>query len=193
MDDDTVKRSVEPFFSTKGLGKGTGLGLSMVHGLAAQLGGALFIHSRAGVGTNVELWLPKSNEAAVADVTTDASRSAVGRGSVLLVDDEDLVRASTADMLADLGYMVREAGSAEEALRLIVSGETFDLLVTDHLMPGMTGTQLAREVAARKPDLPMLVVSGYAESEGIAPDLPRLTKPYRQSDLAAKLAELAAD
>jgi nitrogen-specific signal transduction histidine kinase/CheY-like chemotaxis protein len=193
MDDETAKRSVEPFFSTKGVGKGTGLGLSMVHGLAAQLGGALFIHSKAGVGTNVELWLPQSDEAVSTDVTLDPSPSALGRGSVLLVDDEDLVRASTADMLADLGYTVREAGSAEEALRLIVSGETFDLVVTDHLMPGMTGTQLAREVAARKPDLPLLVVSGYAESEGIAPDLPRLTKPYRQSDLAAKLAELVAN
>jgi YesN/AraC family two-component response regulator len=75
---------------------------------------------------------------------------------------------------------------------MIDGGASFDLVITDHLMPGMTGTQLAREVGARRPKLPFLVVSGYAESEGVAADLPRLTKPYRQADLAAKLAELAA-
>lgn len=97
---------------------------------------------------------------------------------------------STADMLMDLGFEVVEAGSAEEALRLIQSRDTPDLLVTDHLMPGMTGVELAQKVRAIMPDLPVLLVSGYAEVEGIAPDLPRLTKPFRNTELAASVANL---
>jgi CheY-like chemotaxis protein len=98
---------------------------------------------------------------------------------------------STADMLGDLGYAVIEVASGEEALRLIKSGEHFDLLVTDHLMPGISGTDLAREVRSAKPDTPVLRVSGYAESEGVDPDIPRLTKPFRIDELAASLAQLA--
>ncbi len=109
---------------------------------------------------------------------------------VILIDDEDLVRASTADMLSDLGYEVREAISAEEALKSMDAGLAPDLVVTDHLMPGMTGTELAYLLRDRRPSLPVLVVSGYAETSGVAPDLPRLTKPFRQADLAAALADL---
>ncbi|MGK6325447.1 PAS domain-containing protein [Sphingomonas sp. DT-51] len=191
MDADTLRRAVEPFFSTKGVGKGTGLGLSMVHGLAAQLGGALDITSKPGLGTCIELWLPASAGVAVQfgqeEKTIEGPAAA---GTALLVDDEDLVRVSTADMLADLGYSVVEVGSAEEALRLLEDGQRFDILVTDHLMPGMTGTELARRVREHHAKAPVLVVSGYAEVEGIAPDLPRLTKPFRQADLAAKLSEI---
>jgi CheY-like chemotaxis protein len=110
---------------------------------------------------------------------------------VLLVDDEDLVRMSTADMLLDLGYTVVEAGSAAEALRLTRSGLRPDLLVTDHLMPGVSGTDLARRLRAERPDLPVLVVTGYAEGDGVAPELARLTKPFRKDELAARLARLA--
>ncbi len=191
MDEATCKRAVEPFYSTKGVGKGTGLGLSMVHGLAAQLGGALDIQSTPGLGTRVELLLPVSREAVSAMVVAAVVGSPTVAGTALLVDDEELVRMSTADMLADLGFAVVEAGSADEALRLIESGLQFDLLITDHLMAGMTGTELAREVRARLPDMPVLVVSGYAEVEGIAPDLPRLTKPFRRDDLTRSLAALA--
>jgi CheY-like chemotaxis protein len=106
------------------------------------------------------------------------------------VDDEDLVRMSTAEMLIDLGYAVVEAASAEEAMRLVEGGERFDLLVTDHLMPGMTGTDLARATRSARPDVPVLLVSGYAEREGIDPDMPRLTKPFRKDELAASLAQL---
>ena len=192
MDKATVTRAIEPFFSTKGVGKGTGLGLSMVHGLAAQLGGALIIQSRPGRGTNVQLWLPQS--ANVPEPTDPASGWATAqpmRGTVLLVEDEELVRAATSDMLAEIGYAVTEACSAEEALRLIDGGLTVDLLVTDHLMPGMTGTELAHELRGRLPGISVLVVSGYAETEGFAPTLPRLAKPFRQADLAAKLVEIA--
>ncbi|HEY8381282.1 MAG TPA: PAS domain-containing protein [Microvirga sp.] len=191
MDEATRARAIEPFFSTKGIGKGTGLGLSMVHGLAAQLGGGLMIESQPGEGTTVELWLPVSHVPAEADGSSgSAPQAQTTRGRALLVDDEDLVRMSTADMLTDLGYGVVEAGSAEEALRLLGEGLAPDLLVTDHLMPGMNGAELARQVRLLRPDLPVLIVSGYAQVDGIAPDLPRLTKPFRNAELAASLAAL---
>ncbi|HEX8580400.1 MAG TPA: ATP-binding protein, partial [Allosphingosinicella sp.] len=190
MDAATLKRAIEPFFSTKGVGKGTGLGLSMAHGLAAQLGGSLTISSKIGVGTRVELWLPAAEQMPddAEIVTGPAPRRA--SGTALLIDDEDLVRASTADMLAELGYRVAEAVSAEEALKLIDGGLEPDIVVTDHLMPGMTGTELAALLLERHSGIPVLIVSGYAEDEGIAPDLPRLTKPFRQAELAHAVAAL---
>lgn len=192
MDADTIRRSVEPFFSTKGVGKGTGLGLSMVHGLTAQLGGGLTIDSAPGAGTTVNLWLPIST-AVPSELggPVEAIVATGALGTALLIDDEELVRMSTADMLADLQYKVVEASSAEEALDLIVAGVAFDVVVTDHLMPGMSGTELARELRARRPDLPVLVVSGYAEEDGIDADLPRLAKPFRNAELAASLSALA--
>jgi CheY-like chemotaxis protein len=189
MDEATLKRAVEPFFSTKGIGKGTGLGLSMVHGLASQLEGGLSITSIPGKGTTVDLWLPASL-ASVADEAEHYGALPIkeGLGTALLVDDEDLVRMSTADMLMDLGYTVVEANCAEEALKLVGNGLTPNLLVTDHLMPGMNGVELARALRSRLPELPVLIVSGYAEAEGVAPEIPRLTKPFRNADLAESLS-----
>lgn len=194
MDAATLARAVEPFFSTKGVGKGTGLGLSMVHGLASQLNGALTIQSAPGLGTNVELWLPRSmTEPAPALRIVDALEPQLTHGLALLVDDEELVRTSTAYMLAELGYRVIEAASGEEALELMEAGETFDLLVTDHLMPGINGTDLARVVRTSRPGTAVLLVSGYAEREGLDPDLPRLTKPFRKNELAASLSQLRGE
>lgn len=191
MDTATLARAAEPFFSTKGIGKGTGLGLSMVHGLASQLGGALTIQSRQGVGTNVELWLPISLETAeTAAPVLHHAVDADHHGVALLVDDEDLVRMSTADMLFDLGYAVIEAGSAEEALNILRTGEAIDIVVTDHLMPGMTGTELAEYVRTIQPGLPVLLISGYADPEGIDAERPRLTKPFRKDELATTLLSL---
>jgi PAS domain S-box-containing protein len=192
MDDTTLARAVEPFFSTKGIGRGTGLGLSMVDGLAGQLGGALAIASKPGLGTIIELWLPATEGTETRSDEPASARHAAVAGTVLLVDDEDLVRASTAEMLSDLGYGVVETASGEEALQLVNTGLKFDLLVTDHLMPGMKGTDLARALLKMFPERPALVVSGYAEVDGIAPDLPRLSKPFRQVELAGALAELRA-
>lgn len=193
MDEATLARAVEPFFSTKGVGQGTGLGLSMVHGLASQLGGALVIRSRVGMGTNMELWLPQSAvTAAPIETATGDSQITPLSGKALLVDDEELVRLSTADMLADLGYEVVEASSAEQALRLLGDGMKIDLLVTDHLMPGMTGVDLAREVRRRLPDIPTLLVSGFAEVEGLDAALPRLVKPFRKDELAASIERLTS-
>nr|WP_277620989.1 PAS domain-containing protein [Sphingomonas turrisvirgatae] len=193
MDDATRARAIEPFFSTKGIGKGTGLGLSMAHGLAAQLGGALIIQSEQGVGTNVDLWLPVSGTSASSGEVYDVG-AMIGdaRGIALLVDDEQAVRASTADMLAEFGFQVQEATSGETALALVADGLMPDLLVTDHLMPGMTGVELAQTLRETFPQLPVLIVSGYAEVEGIAPSLPRLAKPFKRAELAASLAVLMA-
>jgi PAS domain S-box-containing protein len=191
MDEATRQRAIEPFFSTKGIGRGTGLGLSMVHGLAAQLGGGLTIQSEMGRGTTVELWLPVSYESPdeAIDGRTNIPELRL-RGRALLVDDEALVRMSTADMLGDLGFEVIEFATAEEALELVRHGEPVDLLVTDHLMPGMSGADLAREVRLLRPELPVLVVSGYAEMDGITPNLPRLVKPFRAHELAEQVAAL---
>ncbi|MCE7796388.1 PAS domain-containing protein [Sphingobium sufflavum] len=193
MDEATLRRATEPFFSTKGVGKGTGLGLSMVHGLAAQLGGGLAIDSAPGRGTTIELWLPVSMTQYESDDQGDAQTADVqARGIALLIDDEELVRMVTADMLADLGYEVVEVNSAEEGLALLGGGLEANLVVTDHLMPGMSGAQLARTLKAERPGLPVLIVSGYAEAEGIDPDVARLTKPFRNAELAETLLTLQA-
>jgi PAS domain S-box-containing protein len=193
MDAETTRRAIEPFFSTKGVGRGTGLGLSMVHGLAAQLGGAMRIESRLGVGTTIELWLPVAD--ALAPEVEPSSPQVFARTArtALLVDDEELVRASTSDMLSDMGYVVTEASSAEEALREIENGLAADVVITDHLMPGLTGIEFARLLRERLPAAKILVISGYAEDIGMAPDLARLTKPFRQAELAASLANLMRD
>ncbi|MEG3178906.1 MHYT domain-containing protein [Sphingomonas sp. RB3P16] len=191
MDEATLQRATEPFFSTKGVGQGTGLGLSMVHGLAAQLGGEMTVESKPGEGTTIKLWLPISG--AVVDDEHRMPESAFASevlGMALLVDDEELVRMSTAAMLIDLGYKVVEAGSAEDALRLVHEGLKPDLMITDHLMPGMNGTELARKMKEIKPGLSVLLVSGYADAEGVNPALPRLTKPFRRVELAASLSAL---
>lgn len=192
MDEATAARAIEPFYSTKGIGKGTGLGLSMVHGLASQLGGSLLISSKVGLGTQIEFWLPATSNAPssveISEPATVPDGAAVG--TILLVDDEDLVRLSTADMLSETGFVVIEAASAEEALLVLRSGANISAVVTDHLMPGMTGVDLARIVKETWPHTPVLIVSGYAESEGIAPDLPRLSKPFRKSDLTGSLVSL---
>ena len=187
MDEPTLTRAIEPFFSTKGIGKGTGLGLSMVHGLAAQLGGAMTISSSPQVGTKVDLWLRIAEQPAEVVEANAQATDSTATGTVLLVDDEELVRTSTAEMLSDLGYSVVEAASAEEAIQLVGAGLRPDLLVTDHLMPGMHGVELAHMLKRQNPALRPLIISGYAESDGIAPDLPRLEKPFRRADLEQML------
>ncbi|WP_426011252.1 PAS domain-containing protein [Caulobacter sp. DWR2-3-1b2] len=194
MDQATLARAIEPFFSTKGVGKGTGLGLSMVHGLAEQLGGSLTIQSGLGVGTTVELWLPQSEEA-VRPTTGDPEISFLTegpKGTVLLVDDEESVRAITAEMLTDMGWAVQEASSAETALAMIEAGLRPSLIVTDHLMPGMTGVEMAAAVKVALPEVPILLVSGFAEHSGVSPELPLLSKPFRNTDLARSVACLTA-
>ena len=150
MDAATLAHAIEPFFSTKGLGKGTGLGLSMVHGLAAQSGGALFLSSTQGVGTQAELWLPTANEeASINDKPQVEAVPATRPATVLLIDDEELVRVGTAEMLMDLGYAVVQVGSGAEALGILRSGAVqIDMIVSDHLMPVMNGADVVTEAAS---------------------------------------------
>ncbi|HXV01084.1 MAG TPA: PAS domain-containing protein [Caulobacteraceae bacterium] len=192
MDDQTLAHAIEPFFSTKGIGKGTGLGLSMVHGLAAQLGGALELASTVGVGTTIEMWVPAATQAGVAEsIRQGGGDLTAGAGVVLLVDDEEVIRTTTAQMLADMGFTVIEAGSAAEA-RGRLARSRVDLVITDHLMPGMSGSEFAREVHSERPGLPILIISGFAEMDDVAPDLPRLMKPFRGAELANSLDALRA-
>lgn len=188
MPPSVLERAIEPFFSTKGIGRGTGLGLSMVHGLMAQLGGAMRIESELGQGTAIRLLLPVADgDAGGLDMAEPGLPDVSASGRVLLVDDDAAVRAATAQMLADLGYEVTQADSAAEALAMLEANETPDVLVTDHLMPGMSGTELARQVRSQWPDLRLLIISGYADVDDIAPDLPRLGKPFRRIELARAL------
>lgn len=194
MDEATLKRAVEPFFSTKGLGKGTGLGLSMVHGLAAQSGGMLRLSSTPGHGTRAELWLPVAGETADAGEPAQVEAVQATRPTtILVVDDEDLVRVGTAEMLSDLGYGVIQASSGGEALAILRSGAVaIDLLLSDYLMPEMNGADVVCEARRLRPDLPVLLVTGYANvTHGLAAELPRLAKPFRQAELAARIADLA--
>lgn len=187
MDAETLARAIEPFFSTKGLGKGTGLGLSMVHGLAAQLGGSLGLESSPGAGTRADLWLPLADSAPDAEAQPVPESEKVGRGTVLLVDDEQLVRISTAEMLTDLGYEVVPANSAEAALAILARGVRPDLLVTDNLMPGMTGAELAGMEAVRQTGVPVILMSGYTEDQHSTARFIRLNKPFRRAELAGAL------
>ncbi|QIL03363.1 response regulator [Sphingomonas sinipercae] len=195
MDADTLSRAVEPFFSTKGVGKGTGLGLSMVHGLAAQLGGMLSLKSEKGVGTQADIWLPVASEAPVAtDVDVRSVIPASRRATILLVDDEELVRTGTADMLSDLGYDVVDANSGAEALKMLRDGVEPDLLISDYLMPGMNGVELITQARTLAPAMQAMLITGYSTiAEGPGASLPRLAKPFRHAELAEFVAELLAE
>jgi signal transduction histidine kinase/DNA-binding response OmpR family regulator len=191
MTPDILKKAIEPFFSSKPLGKGTGLGLSMVHGLAVQLGGALQLASTVGKGTTATLILPVATAAPEAEnpahVAAKVNRSAV----ILFVDDDPLIAMSTTEMLEDLGHRVIGANSGLHALDIIKSDQPIDLMVTDHVMPGMTGIELAAASREVRPSLPILLATGYADlPEGAQLDLPRLAKPYHQDQLRDRLDQL---
>ena len=193
MDEATLKRATEPFFTTKGAGRGTGLGLSMVDGLVAQSGGTMRITSRPGLGTLVELFLPVSGEAdAERPVPAEPLRIGTARSyRILVVDDDPAVATGTVAMLEDLGHSAIESGSAEEALRLLETDPGIEIVITDHAMPGMTGTELAARVRQTWRNLPVAITTGYAElPPGRSVDLPHLLKPYGQKELASLLSSL---
>ncbi|EJM63129.1 PAS domain S-box [Pseudomonas sp. GM50] len=190
MDDATLALAMDPFFTTKGVGKGTGLGLSMVHGYMEQLGGRFILKSRKDVGTTAELWLP----VALANSTTapaieEAAMSRVPRLCVLVVDDDSLVLTSTSLLLEDLGHRVISASSGAQALELFDSEPAIDLVITDMAMPKMNGEQLAQIIRNIRPQLPIILATGYAERlEGLAARLPRLSKPFTQLNLVEIIA-----
>jgi CheY-like chemotaxis protein len=195
MDETTAKRATEPFFTTKGAGRGTGLGLSMVDGLVAQSGGAMRITSRAGLGTTVELWLPVSDEKPERPRPTGMPHLEEVRSCrVLVVDDDPIVLAGTVAMLEDLGHAVSEAVSAAQALEMLRGNGSVDLVITDHAMPGMTGTELAKQIRRAWPELPIVIATGYADVPADPElELPRLSKPYRQQELAELVKRLTGD
>ncbi|MDI2142284.1 MULTISPECIES: PAS domain-containing sensor histidine kinase [unclassified Pseudomonas] len=190
MDDATLASATDPFFTTKGLGKGTGLGLSMVHGFIEQLGGRFILKSVKGQGTCAELWLPVATDGtATKPLDPKPSMASVPRLSVLVVDDDSLVLTSTYLLLEDLGHRVISATSGAQALELFDQGEVIDLMITDMAMPQMSGAQLAHAVRLLKPDLPIILATGYAERiEGFAAGLPRLSKPFNQQGLVEIIA-----
>jgi PAS domain S-box-containing protein len=192
MDETTLAKAMEPFFTTKGIGKGTGLGLSMVHGLTAQSGGAMHISSQLGKGTVVTLWLPRARHEDVPQSAANQMPGAPETGTrklrVLLVDDDSLVSMNTAYMLMDLGHSVLEAPSGAHALQLLETDAQFDIVVTDFAMPGMNGLDLATKIRRIKPKLPVVLATGYAELPPHATlDFPRVGKPYTQEELAEAL------
>nr|WP_183986925.1 ATP-binding protein [Sphingomonas jinjuensis] len=192
MDKTTLARAIEPFYSTKDVGKGTGLGLSMVHGLAAQMGGAFVLDSVVGKGTRADLYLPVSADAAPTTARTTREVKVSRPLAILLVDDEQLVRDGTAEMLRNMGHSVTAEDSAKRGLARLEAGEHFDAIVTDYMMPGMNGAQLAAAVQRHTPDLPVLVITGYAGGD-LEIGLPHLSKPFRRADLAAALERLIGE
>jgi PAS domain S-box-containing protein len=196
MDEATRGRALEPFFTTKGVGKGTGLGLSMVHGMIDQSGGKLVLKSGKGEGTTVELWLPVATAGSGLmphEADAEALDGREGPLVILAVDDDPLVLLNTAAMLEDLGHTVLEATSGKDALEIIRRKGGIDLVITDQAMPLMTGSELAVAIRAEKPDLPIILATGYAElPPGADGGLPRLSKPFRQHQLADAIAKTVA-
>jgi signal transduction histidine kinase len=193
MDELTLKRATEPFFTTKGVGKGTGLGLPMVHGLMAQSGGTMQLESQVGKGTAVRLWFPVDRDGVIPSTSSEPGVRAPTQFScrVMVVDDDPLILSSTAAMLEDLGHIVIEASSGNSALEILRAEAKVDVVVTDHAMPHMTGLELAGIIRQQWPQVPIILASGYAELQQRDDcPLPRLAKPYRQSELAACIANV---
>ncbi|MES1199041.1 MAG: response regulator [Pseudomonadota bacterium] len=191
MTPEVLARAIEPFFTTKEVGKGSGLGLSQVFGLAKQSGGGVRIETEVGKGTSVEVYLPRATEPAIA-AEAHAAISAVNTAqnvSILLVDDDNAVREVTGHMLRDLGYEVVEAGSGGAALELL-SASHIDLALLDFAMPGMNGAELAKEIRARRPHLPLVFATGYADAAALEEESEEriLRKPFDDQELSAKLA-----
>ena len=193
MDEATSRRALEPFFTTKGVGKGTGLGLSMVHGMMQQSGGKLVLNSRQGEGTTVELWLPVAEAGSghmPEEVDTRAFDGREGPLVILAVDDDALVLLNTTAMLEDLGHTVLEATSGNSALEMIRRDGSIDLVITDQAMPHMTGSDLAVAIRRERPELPVILATGFAElPPGADERLPKLSKPFRQHQLADAIAK----
>ena len=192
MDEATLARATEPFFTTKGIGKGTGLGLSMVDGLTAQSGGKLIVQSIAGRGTTMELWFPITT---MVDGATERGPE-IHEGAhaerplcILAVDDDSLVLSNVAVMLEDLGHKVVAVGSGARAIEEIESMPAVDVVITDQAMPVMTGLQLIEILRARRPGLPVILATGFAElPPRLNPSIGRLSKPFTQRALAQALA-----
>ena len=197
MDAVTLDRIFEPFFTTKEVGKGTGLGLAMVYGIVAQNGGSIEARSTPGSGATFEILLPGLVEAVVPPEPAVAAEPKVGSGAVLLVEDDELVRDLVTQLLTELGFRVVVAESAEQALDL-AGTETFDVLLSDVIMPAMNGRELRDRLLVHQPGLRVLLMSGYT-SEVIGRQSVTdggtcfIQKPFTLGELARKMTEVMGD
>jgi CheY-like chemotaxis protein/two-component sensor histidine kinase len=189
-----MEQVTEPFFTTKAVGKGTGLGLSMVYGFARQSGGAIEIRSEIDRGTIVEIWLPRARAARARPAERRPERRAraeTRRLRILLVDDHDAVRETTAGMLADMGHAVESAASGPALLeKLVAAPAGYDLIVTDYAMPLMSGSEMLDHARKIRADLPGIIISGYADSRAMAGqpgEIVILTKPFTPEQMKAAI------
>jgi CheY-like chemotaxis protein len=196
MDTETRTRIFEPFFTTKGPGKGTGLGLSTVYGIIKQSGGSIEVYSEPGWGTTFKVYLPRVLERETPVSTQARSPSVGGSETVLLVEDEEAVRRLARLVLEKMGYRVLEAASAEEAFS-VATGHSggIDLLLTDSVMPGMSGPDLARSLRPRRPEMRVLFMSGYTDDAIVRhgllePTEAFLQKPFTPDVLARKVRDV---
>jgi PAS domain S-box-containing protein len=199
MPPDVIARAFDPFFTTKPIGQGTGLGLSMIYGFARQSEGHAKIYSEVGKGTTVKIYLPRHRGAlATEDIEatglTEAHRAEAGE-TVLVVEDEPVVRDLIVEVLADLGYRALEAQDGPSGLKVLQSHERVDLLVTDVGLPGLNGRQLADQAREGRPDLKVLFITGYAENAmfgngHLDPGMQMITKPFAVEALATRIREM---
>jgi CheY-like chemotaxis protein len=199
MPPEVITRAFDPFFTTKPAGKGTGLGLSMIYGFAKQSSGQVRIYSEVGQGTTVKIYLPRHRgetaEDPIADGRAQLPRAGVGE-TVLVVDDEPTVRMLVGDTLAELGYQAIEAADGASGLKVLESDVKIDLLITDVGLPGgMSGKQMADAARARRPNLKVLFITGYAENAAISnghlePGMHVLSKPFPMDKLAARIRSI---
>jgi len=198
MDRETAEKAFEPFFTTKGVGKGTGLGLSMVYGFVKQSGGHIKIYSEVGQGTTIKIYLPRyvgSDSEVEAEPGEELVPEGDASATILVCEDDEDVRALSADSLRGLGYAVIEAADGESALRILQGDVTVDLLFTDVVLPGITGAELSREARAIRPGLKVLFTTGYARNaivhQGrLDPGVELISKPFSYSDLAIRIRDL---
>ena len=199
MSAEVAARAFDPFFTTKPIGQGTGLGLSMIYGFARQSNGHAAIESKLGEGTTVRLYLPRHHgEAAAAHASAARAAEHASTGeTVLVVEDEPVVRSVILEMLAEQGYRTREAVDGPSGLNILRSDAPIDLLVTDVGLPGMNGRQLADQARELRPGLKILFITGYAESAAISPGflqpgMEMITKPFDLDHLAQRIRAMVS-
>jgi len=193
MNKETRARIFEPFFTTKGKGKGTGLGLATVYGIIKQSSGYVWVYSEVGEGTVVKIYIPRVQVALSPAQDEESADSPAGSGTILPVEDEDSLRELNHKLLESMGYSVIEAASGDEAIRIAGQcRERIGLLITDVVMPGLTGRELAERMIASYSHLKVLCVSGYTDdtiSQRLAPGTAFLQKPFTRDLLAKKVQE----
>ncbi len=195
MSDEIKSHMFEPFFTTKEDGKGTGLGLSTVYGIVSQTGGAISVESEQNKGTLFTITIPWASEERVsAPASIHAERVPAGTGTILLVEDDEMVRDLAGRILANAGYTILEAASGESAAQIASQQQVIDLMITDIVMPGMKGMELAELLGESRPDMPVLFMSGYTDDPtihlGVSDGLPFISKPFQPEELLKKVSEL---